>query len=312
MASSQKPQLVLETGLGRLFKGDCVAFMKSLQAQSVDCVFADPPFNLKKDYGPGIDDNLNDTAYIDWSKAWLSEAVRILKPHGSLFVYNLPKWNLVIGTWLACIIDFRNWIAVEMKFSLPIPKRLYPAHYSLLYFSKGKPKAFGPSRIPMETCRHCGGEIKDYGGYKNKMNPNGVNLSDVWSDLSPVRHRKYKRRGPNELPLKMLDRILDIGSVEGDLVFDPFGGSGTTFMAAELKNRRWLGCEIGDCEPIIQRFKNIREDGTALARVHESKNVLFTQSALKLRHKSGKSSHMYRMNGDHPKAPVELLQTTLD
>jgi site-specific DNA-methyltransferase (adenine-specific) len=73
------------------------------------------------------------------------------------------------------------------------------------------------------------------------MSPKGVNLTDVWWDISPVRHAKYKRRnGANELSLKIMDRVIEMSTDEGDLVLDPFGGAGTTYMAAELKGRRWV------------------------------------------------------------------------
>jgi site-specific DNA-methyltransferase (adenine-specific) len=83
-------------------------------------------------------------------------------------------------------MQFRHSIAIEMKSCLPIPGRLYPAHYSLLYFTKGRPKTFRKIRTPIETCRHCGGEIRDYGGHRGAMNPLGVNLKDVWTDIPPV------------------------------------------------------------------------------------------------------------------------------
>ena len=71
----------------------------------------------------------------------------------------------------------------------------------LLYYVKGpQARVFHPDRLPMQVCPHCAGDLRDYGGYKDKMNPRGVNLSDVWWDISPVRHAKYKRRnGANEL-----------------------------------------------------------------------------------------------------------------
>src|SRR5229473_3576343 len=92
---------------------------------------------------------------------WLDECIRTLIPGGSLFLYNLPKWNIPLGTYLGQSLTFRNWIAVDIKFGLPIPGRLYPSHYSLLYYTKGKPKTFNRPRVPIPVCRHCGGEIKD-------------------------------------------------------------------------------------------------------------------------------------------------------
>lgn len=108
------------------------------------------------------------------------------------------------------------------------------------------------------------------------MNPRGVNLSNVWWDVSPVRHAKYKRRnGANELPLKILDRVIELSTDVGDLVFDPFGGAGTTYMAAELKVRRWLGIEIGPTHDIAQRFMEIEQDRKILADQRKELNALF-------------------------------------
>lgn len=299
--SGKRSAPVLSTKLGKLYHYDCVQLMQTIPDASVDCVFADPPFNLKKNYGPNVSDDMAERAYLEWSLEWLSGVIRILRPGGTFFLYNIPKWNLRLGNWLAQHLEFQHWVAVDMKFSLPIPKRLYPSHYSLLFFTKDGPAGvFTPPRLPIETCRHCGGEQRDYGGYKDRMNPRGVNLTDVWTDLSPVRHKKYKRRsGANELPLKMLDRILDIVTKEGDVVFDPFGGSGTTYVAAELKNRRWLGCEMGDCTPALDRFKHLAEERENLQRLYAKKNVLFTRDALALRKRHGHDSSRYRLaNGD--------------
>src|SRR6185437_11577972 len=117
--------------------------------------------------------------------------------------------------------------------------------------------------------------------------PEGVNLSDVWTDLSPVRHKKFKRRGANELPLKMIDRILDLSTVEGDTVIDPFGGSGTTFVAAELKGRRWIGCEAGDCRPIVERFGRLQGEREHLADIGARGCVLFRAGGWPVRSKNG-------------------------
>jgi site-specific DNA-methyltransferase (adenine-specific) len=229
-----------------------------LQSGTVDTVFADPPFNLGKAYGKHVRDDLAEERYLQWCRDWLSECCRVLKPGGSLFLYNLPKWNVHLAPFLlARGLDFRHWIAIEHKSSLPIPGRLYPAHYSLLYLSKGKPARFQRIRTPIETCRHCGGEIKDYGGHRKAMNPKGVNLKDIWTDIPPVRHRKFKsqRRQANALSTKLLERVVEISSLPGDLVLDPFGGSGTTFSVCERRHRRWIGIEIEDLQPIIDRLR---------------------------------------------------------
>ena len=104
-------------------------------------------------------------------------------------------------------LDFRHWIALTMKGTYPRGKKLYPAHYALLYYTRGTPRVFNKLRLPIETCRHCGREIRDYGGHRNKMNPEGVNLTDFWTDTSPNRHKKFKvRPGVNELKLVIPER----------------------------------------------------------------------------------------------------------
>lgn len=291
------PQPVFKSELGQLHHADCIDLLRGLPGQLVDCVFADPPFNLGKDYGSAVVDSLADDEYLRWSQRWIDEAIRILKPGGALFLYNLPRWNLHLAGYLARYLTFKHWVAVDIKFSLPIAGRLYPSHYSLLYFVKGnKPRVFHPPRLAMQTCRHCGGELRDYGGYKDRMNPGGVNLSDVWTDIPPVRHRRYKNRSANELALKLMDRVLDIATDEGDLVFDPFGGGGTTFAACELKGRKWMGSELGDCQPIIERLQNLDEERKQLTQIRSQINVLFTDSVLSLRNRHGHDTSRYRLN----------------
>lgn len=296
---------VYATSLGKLYQADCIHLLRAIESRSVDCVFADPPFNLGKQYESKINDELDEEDYLDWTRAWIDEVVRVLKYGGSFFLYNLPKWNLHFAAYLSNFMTFRHWITVDIKFSLPIAGRLYPSHYSLLYFVKGsKANVFRPPRLPLQVCRHCGGEIKDYGGYKNCMNPKGINLTDVWTDIPPVRHRKYKNRGSNELSLKLLDRILDIATVENDVVLDPFGGSGTTYAACELKSRRWIGCEIGDCSLIVDRLSDLAVDRKLFKRIQSETNILFTQDALKLRKTSGYTNSAYRIQDSDVEQPA--------
>jgi site-specific DNA-methyltransferase (adenine-specific) len=279
----------LKTEFGVLFQGDCLDLLHTMDDESVDLIFADPPFNLNKLYPSGVDDNLRSERYLAWCEEWLTECCRVLKRGGSLFLWNLPKWNAALAPVLSRHLMFRHWIAVDIKYSLPISGRLYPSHYSLLYYTKGdKPSTFTPDRLPMDVCPSCLADLKDYGGYKDKMNPAGVNLSDVWLDVPPVRHAKYKRRNDaNELSIKLLDRIIELASSDGDLVFDPFGGSGTTYVVAELKRRRWMGIELGPVDDIIRRFKRIEEERGFMETSRAGLNRLFPPSIERERLKRG-------------------------
>lgn len=263
---------VYASALGALFADDCLKILPRIKDAVADTIFADPPFNLGKQYGENSHDRRPHAEYLDWCKQWVGECVRILRPGGSIFLYNLPKWNVLLGGYLTELgMDFRHWIAVEISACLPIPGRLHPSHYSLLYYSKGKPKTFRRIRTPILRCRHCGGEVKDYGGHRDAMNPRGVTLKDVWTDIPPVRHWKFKSkdRRANALSTKILDRVIEMSTVPGDLVLDPFGGSGTTYAVCENKNRRWLGMEIDFADEIIDRLET-RE-------IHPHKNDDFVE-----------------------------------
>jgi site-specific DNA-methyltransferase (adenine-specific) len=287
---------ILETSLGTLYQDDCLKVLETLESESVDLVFADPPFNLGKNYSSNINDAKTSQEYLAWCERWLDLTIRSLKHGGALFLWNLPKWNLLLGGYITRQLTFRNWIAVDIKYSLPISGRLYPSHYSLLYFIKGnKPNIFHPDRLAISCCRHCGGELRDYGGYKDKMNPKGISLTDVWTDIQPVRHAKYKKRAENGLSLKLMDRIISIASDPGSVVLDPFGGSGTTYVAAELTGRKWIGSEL-DCSAIIERFDTLQGDTAHLDVIHANKNTLFMETDLNQRRKAGKPlSKKYRI-----------------
>lgn len=244
----------LTTSRGILFNDDCLNVLRHMKDESVHCVFADPPFNLDKNYNNGRSDKLDDDDYIAWCQEWLAECERILVPGGSLFVYNIPKWLIYVGYILQESMTFRHWIALTMKNTFPRGNNLYPAHYGLLYFTKGEPRVFNKLRTPVPTCRHCGKEIKDYGGHRDKLHREGLNLTDFWEDTSPVRHKKFKTRIANELKPIIPERAILMSTNPGDIVFDPFGGGGSTYQVSENNDRYWIGSEIAPCDPILERL----------------------------------------------------------
>ncbi|MEB3178886.1 MAG: site-specific DNA-methyltransferase [Nostocaceae cyanobacterium] len=285
-ANNQELIEVYQSEYGILYQGDCLKFINVIPDACVDIVFADPPFNLGKDYGKGVNDKIKDEDYLKWSKQWLCESIRVLKPGGSLFVFNLPKWCIEYGAYLNQKgMLFRHWIACRMPKAFPRGNKMSPAHYGLLYYTKGEPAVFNKVYTPIQVCRHCGKEIRDYGGHRKKLNPKGINLMDIWdtpedvwedvdagdnseenfwseleemwADIPPVRHPQHKKRGANELAPIMLERIIAMASNPGQIVIDPFGGSGTTFYAAQKLNRYWLGTEIGDTEPAVKRLTDL-------------------------------------------------------
>ncbi len=245
----------LTTSHGVLFDADCLQVLGGMKSGVIDTVFADPPFNIGKDYRNGYNDAAAQAEYLRWCRRWILECCRILKPGGAFFLYATPELAVRFAPIMGEKLDFRHWIALTMKGTYPRGKKLYPAHYALLYYTRGTPRTFNRLRLPIETCRHCGREIRDYGGHRNKMNREGVNLTDFWTDTSPNRHTKFKvRPGVNELKPMIPERAILISTQPGDVVFDPFGGGGSTFQAAEKLHRHWVGAELHDAAHIRRRM----------------------------------------------------------
>jgi len=262
------PKLMYSGEEGLLFQGDCLSLLSKMSPDSIDLVFADPPFNLGKRYeSEAFTDTLETEAYRSWCQTWLLEMVRILSPGGALFLYHWPKWLIEMGHWLNSlpIMEYRSWIAIKMKSGFPIKNRIHPAHYGILYYTKkGDKPTFNVVRSKAPVCRHCGKEIRDYGGYRDKFkkfeDEGGipwVQIADFWEDTRPARQDKSRQLKIVELPIIISERLILMASNPGDIVLDVFGGSGSTYHAAQLNNRRWVGCDIGDVTNIIKRLKAV-------------------------------------------------------
>jgi site-specific DNA-methyltransferase (adenine-specific) len=230
---------------GYLVRADALNFARHLRSEIADLVFVDPPFNLGKDYGFASSiETASSSSYQEYMEFLIRELARVLKPGGALFLYHLPYWASRLSYPLQQHLDFRHWIAVTMKNGFVRGKRLYPAHYALLYYTKGKPLHFQRPRLTPQMCRHCGKSVKDYGGYTNIIRRKGVNLSDFWDDLSPLRHKNHKHRSANQLPLVLTDRIVSIAGKSDGLFIDPFVGSGTSLISANVLGMCFIGNDM--------------------------------------------------------------------
>ena len=249
---------------GTIFTGDAVDFLRGLKSRSASIIFLDPPFNLGKDYQSGARglDKKPEHVYQSWLQRVLRESTRALADGGALYLYHLPWWAIRLGSFLdqQGKLSFRHWIAISMKNGFVRGERLYPAHYALLMYTKGKPAVFNRPKLQPLKCRHCHGYVKDYGGYTPIIEQKGINLSDFWEDLSPVRHANRKNRSANELPQALFDRIIAISGTEGGLYVDPFAGSGTGVLVAAASGLRFAACDIvvENCRIVAQRLQEHR------------------------------------------------------
>ena len=239
--------------INEIVQGDCLKVMHTIPNESVDITFADPPFNLKKKYN-GYKDNKEFALYLAWCKQWICEMVRITKPTGSIFVHNIPKWLTYYADFLNEVAYFKHWIAWDAP-TAPMGKSLQPSHYGILYYVKNPEKnKFYELRYPHKRCRKCGYLLKDYGGKKATLHPFGPLVSDVWTDIHRIKHNKYRDEHPCQLPIHLLERIILMTTDEGDLVLDPFIGTGTTAVAAKRLGRKFIGIDID------KKYVNITKD----------------------------------------------------
>jgi len=231
-----------ESLINKIVQGNCLEIMRKIPDNSVDVTFADPPFNLKKKYN-SYKDKHSLEEYLLWCKDWLYEMVRITKPTGSIFVHNIPKWLIYFGSYLNEIATFRHWIAWDAM-STPLGKTLLPNHYGILYYVKSKDFKFYDIRMFHKRCRNCHYILQDYGGKKSQMHPFGPLVSDVWTDIHRIRHKVRRDEHPCQLPIPLLERLILMSSDEGDIVLDPFVGTGTSVIAAKRLGRRFIGIDI--------------------------------------------------------------------
>lgn len=229
--------------IGKVHHKDCIEVMSSMEDASVNMIFADPPFNLKKNYNT-YKDNLEFSEYMSWTKTWLIECARILRNDGSLFLYNIPKLLTYTAPILNDLLEFRHWIAWNSN-GQPLGKTLQPAHYGILFYTKNRESKFYDIRTPHARCGKCNSFLKDYGGKEHLRHPFGYQVSDVWSDIHRVRHRSKRiSNHPCQLPVHLIERLILMTTDEDDVVFDPFCGSGSASVAAKQMGRKYIGTEI--------------------------------------------------------------------
>lgn len=246
----------------KVTEGDCLDILSRIEDNTIDVCFADPPFNLEKKY-TSYKDQKPVVEYLDWCKCWLREMVRITKPTGSIFVHNIPKWLTYYASILNDIAYFRHWIAWDAM-SNPLGKTLLPAHYGILFYTKQvRDYKFFEIRAPHRRCRVCNNYLKDYGGKKDQMHPFGALVSDVWTDIHRIRHNVRRDDHPCQLPIPLLERIVLMSTDPGDIVLDPFLGTGTTAIAAKTLGRHYIGIDI---DPEYVEIANNK-----LAKVQEAK-----------------------------------------
>ena len=216
-----------------------------LQDESVDLVFADTPFNVGKKYGGYNNDNRKD--YYDWCSKWITKGFRLLKPTGTFYLMTLDRHQFKIGVMMEKHGFFINNIKWKNVSNGHETKHFWPACQPILMFGKSSDYKFNTYAQYRKTTLPWNN--------KRQINMKGQ-LLDYWDDIpfvyaGSIKHPEAillpgtnKKVHPCQMPINLIVRCVVFSTDEADIVLDPFLGSGTTAVAAEKLDRKWIGIEI--------------------------------------------------------------------
>jgi len=247
-------QIHYENRLGGLYLGDSLKWLKSLESETVDLVFADPPYNIKKADWDNFESHEH---YVAWSRDWLEEASRVLKRTGTLYVCGYSE--ILADVKVAAMPFFKGcrWIVWHYKNKANLGGDWGRSHESIIHFRKSKDFTFNIDdiRIPygahtLKYPSHPQAETSNFGKNGNGEhrenwvpNPRGAKPKDVMDIPTTCNGMGEKTPHPTQKPEELLRKLLFASSNPGDLVIDPFSGSGTTAVVADQLGRRWSACD---------------------------------------------------------------------
>lgn len=238
--------------------GDCIAQMKKLPEGSIDLAFADPPFNIGYKYDV-YDDRRSVDEYLDWSEAWMKEVHRVLKPTGAFWLAIGDEFAAELKVLATRTLGFhcRNWVVWYYTFGVHCKSKFTRSHAHIFYFTKDAKKfTFNDTEVRVPSAR-----MLVYGD--KRANPKGRVPDDTWilrpqdapESFSSEEDTWYfprvagtfkERAGFHgcQMPEQLLGRIIKCSSNEGEVVMDPFAGSGSTLITAKKLGRQFLGYEL--------------------------------------------------------------------
>ena len=238
---------------GGLWQGNSIEWLKSLNDESIDLIFADPPYNIKK---ANWDSFESQEEYIKWSLQWIEQAARILKPAGTLYICGFSEILADLKHPASKYFTSCRWIIWHYKNKANLGNDWGRSHESILHFRKTRDFIFNIDeiRIPygehtLKYPSHPQAETSQYGKGRNgnhiwEPNPLGAKPKDVLEIPTTCNGMHEKTPHPTQKPEELLRKFILTSSNVGEVVLDPFCGSGTTPVCAEQLQRKWLACDL--------------------------------------------------------------------
>ena len=273
-------------GRNHLHHGDCIAGMAKLDPATVDLVFADPPFNIGYKYD-AYEDRKSADDYLAWTKTWGEQVKRVLKPTGTFWLAIGDDFAAELKVLFQRDLGFscRSWVIWYYTFGVNCTKKFSRSHTHLFHFVKDPEHfTFNADAIKVPSARQlvyqdarakAGGRLPDDTWILRPQDlPDGFHADeDTW--YQPRVCGTFKERAGFhgcQMPERVLGRIIDVSSNPGELVLDPFAGSGSTLIVAKKLNRDYLGFEFSEnyAKRIDARLK-ATTIGQALDGVHDPK-----------------------------------------
>ncbi len=263
-------QLQYEHPNGRLYQGNSFDWLESLDDASVDLVFADPPYNIKK---ADWDNFESQEKYIEWSIKWITQASRVLKPTGSLYVCGFSEILADLKHPASKYFKHCRWLIWHYKNKANLGSEWGRSHESIIHFRKSDAAKLNIDdvRTPygahtLKYPSHPQAETSAYGKGVSKQrdnwtpHPKGAKPKDVLDIPTTCNGMGEKTPHPTQKPEELVRKFVLASSNEGDLVIDPFSGSGTTSVVAEQLNRQWMACDLDPQynQWAIERLESVR------------------------------------------------------
>ena len=254
-----------ETGHGKLFNEDVVTFFKSIKTSSVQLIFADPPYNIKKAEWDTFE---SQKEYVDWSMEWIGEAQRVLTPNGSLYICGFSEILADLKWAASSLFKGCKWLVWYYRNKANLANDWGRSHESLLHFRKSNKIIFNVDdvRIPynahtLKYPKHPQAKTSQYGNGKSYVwtpHPKGAKPKDVFEIPTLTNNSWEREKHPTQKPIELVRKCVLASSNHDSLIVDPFGGSGTTYAVAEAFKRRWLGTEtnLEYCKIIKRRLRD--------------------------------------------------------